>query len=457
MNSIWHKISIIGLHSASSLHDRKAIILMNRMSVVLATFMLVFVMNAIILGDHIIIPFASFFCLNFLMVPVLLHRGFFGPAKWFFALTPIIEVSVIALVNGEMGGDKFYLMTTGVIPVMVFRSKWIGFLLFELSIICLFLVSYLQSIWPPLMHVDPKIILIYEYTNYLVICLILYLFTRYFKNDTERIENELVIKNEIITEKHKEITDSINYAERLQRSLMANQILLKGNLPNYFIYFNPKEAVSGDFYWASELADGRFVLVCADSTGHGVPGAIMSMMNMNSLQNSIREGRVNANEILNHTRKTIIHTLANDGSSEGGKDGMDAALIILDFKNARIEFALANNPLWIIREGQLIECNPDKMPVGKHDKQHIPFTNHELGLQAGDWIYIFTDGFADQFGGPKGKKFKYAALKDLLISVHHLSAHDQQVKLDESFKSWRGDLEQVDDVCIVGIRFDGSQ
>jgi serine phosphatase RsbU (regulator of sigma subunit) len=260
------------------------------------------------------------------------------------------------------------------------------------------------------------------------------------------------MEKEIVEEKHQEITDSINYAERLQRSLMASKNILDKNLTEYFIYFNPKEAVSGDFYWASELKNGKFLLACADSTGHGVPGAIMSMMNMNSLKESVKEGFVSPNEILNETRKIVIETLANDGSEDGGKDGMDCSLLSFDFKNDKLEFALANNPLWIIRNEGRIEYKADKMPIGRHDMQHIPFTKHEIDLQKGDLIYIFTDGFADQFGGPKGKKFKYATFNNLLLENSNNSIIGQRSILSDTFLQWKGNFEQTDDVCVIGIR-----
>jgi serine phosphatase RsbU (regulator of sigma subunit) len=265
----------------------------------------------------------------------------------------------------------------------------------------------------------------------------------------------------IIEEKHKEITDSINYAERLQRSLMASENLLRKQLNDYFVYFNPKEKVSGDFYWATELKNGNFLLACADSTGHGVPGAMMSIMNMNSLKESVKEGFVRPDEILIHTRNIIIETLANDGSEEGGKDGMDCSLLSFDFKNMKLQFALANNPVWIIRNQTCIEYTADKMPVGKHDKQSVPFTLHEIELHKGDIIYTFTDGFADQFGGPRGKKFKYANLQKLLLENSKLELETLNFILQTAFNEWKAwpnpeggvhELEQVDDVCIIGIK-----
>jgi len=273
------------------------------------------------------------------------------------------------------------------------------------------------------------------------------------KNIIVEKQKEIVEQQkEQVEEAHKEITDSINYAERIQRSLMASKKLLDENLSDYFNYLNPKEKVSGDFYWASKLANENFCLVAADSTGHGVPGAIMSMLNIASLEKAVVQNISESSELLNFTRKKIIETLANDGSKDGGKDGMDTALLVFNKDKTHLEFSLANNPLWIIRNNELIEYKPDKLPVGRHDNQHIPFTKNSIDLQKGDMIYIFTDGFADQFGGEKGKKFKYSALKELFFSIHSKPTDEQKAILDITFENWRGSLEQVDDVCVVGVR-----
>jgi serine phosphatase RsbU (regulator of sigma subunit) len=285
------------------------------------------------------------------------------------------------------------------------------------------------------------------------------------KNIIELKEKETQQQNEIITiqkhlveEKHKEITDSINYAERIQRSFIATKDLLDENLKEYFVFFKPKDVVSGDFYWASRLVSSSgvenknlFALAIADSTGHGVPGAIMSLLNVTSLEKAI-EHHINPADILNHTRQTIIERLKKDGSEDGGKDGMDCSLLVFDFANKLLNIATANNPVWIIRGNEIIEIKPDKMPVGKSDKQDMPFTLHTIELQQGDTIYALTDGFPDQFGGPNGKKFMSKKLKELLLANAHLPIPQQKELLETTFKNWIGDLEQVDDVCMVGIR-----
>ena len=260
-----------------------------------------------------------------------------------------------------------------------------------------------------------------------------------------------------IEEKHKEITDSINYAERIQRSLLASEELLDKNLNEYFVLFRPKDVVSGDFYWASEVRkqDGSdlFTLVCADSTGHGVPGAIMSILNIACLEKAVEaEKLVAPNQILNYTREKIIDILKKDGTREGGSDGMDCSVLQFDFERNSLTVAAANNAVWIIRQGESIEIKADKMSVGKHAKQDVSFTQQEIALQKGDMIYSFTDGYADQFGGSDGKKFMSKNLRKLLSDNASLSMKEQKAQLESTFVEWIGSLEQVDDVFVMGIR-----
>ncbi len=263
---------------------------------------------------------------------------------------------------------------------------------------------------------------------------------------------EVVEQKHLIEEKHKEITDSINYAERIQRALLASKKMLDENLSDYFILFKPKDVVSGDFYWATKLNNNNFVLVTADSTGHGVPGAIMSILNIACLDKAVTKEIISPELILDETRSLIIEHLKNDGSEEGGKDGMDGSLLSFDFKNNILYCAAANNPVWIIRDNELIEIKADRLPIGKHDRDNIPFTLHTLNLQKGDVVYTLTDGFPDQFGGANGKKFKHKQLQNLLLAMANKPMETQKQKLNDVFDNWKGDLEQVDDVCLIGVR-----
>ncbi len=282
------------------------------------------------------------------------------------------------------------------------------------------------------------------------------------EKETQRQNEIITIQKHLVEEKHKEISDSINYAERIQRSFLATKEILDSNLPDYFILFKPKDVVSGDFYWSGTIQEpkgcNKFVLVTADSTGHGVPGAIMSLLNITSLEKAI-ETHKNPADILNATRETIIDRLKKDGSADGGKDGMDCSLLCFDFENGKLCIAAANNPVWITRSSEIgvlettmIEIKPDKMPVGKHDKQDQSFTQQEIDLRKGDVIYTLTDGYPDQFGGERGKKFMSKNLKELLLKNTGLPMHQQKVILESTLKDWMGGAEQIDDITLIGIK-----
>ncbi len=227
---------------------------------------------------------------------------------------------------------------------------------------------------------------------------------------------------------------------------------------NFFILYKPKDIVSGDFYHAiahkpTGSKNELFFMCTADCTGHGVPGALMSMVGISHLNESIIEKNlIHPNEILDNMRKGIIASLNPEGSEEESKDGMDCVLCAYDFENMTLEFAAANNSLWLIRNGELIEYKPDKMPVGMYHSKIAPFSLQTIALQKGDIIYTFTDGFADQFGGEKGKKYKYKKLQEKLLELKDLPMTDQKNILEKEFEKWRGNLEQVDDVLIIGVK-----
>lgn len=256
--------------------------------------------------------------------------------------------------------------------------------------------------------------------------------------------------------RHQEIMDSIQYAKRIQRSFMSSDAYLQTHLTkmgcDYFVYFRPKEDVSGDFYWSHALHDGSLLLMCADSTGHGVPGAIMSILNISSLELAVKDGANNPAEILNFARTQIIDRLKNDGSSTGGRDGMDGALLRLHFERRAMQYAASNQPIWLYRKGEISILRADKMPVGKHDKDQIPFSLGEEILEMNDMIYLHTDGYADQFGGQDGKKYKSANLRNLLAKIGHLPCKEQYQIIKSEFEKWKGENEQIDDVCILGLR-----
>lgn len=253
-----------------------------------------------------------------------------------------------------------------------------------------------------------------------------------------------------------EITESFRYAKRIQTAILPPKGKIEGVLPDSFVMFKPKDIVSGDFYWM-EIVNDKILLAAVDCTGHGVPGAMVSMVGHNCLNKAVHEfGLTQPSMVLNKLTElvegTFVHKDFQYETSEGEiKDGMDISICSVDLRKMKLEWAGANNPLWLCREGEMVEITADKQPIGKYDHRH-PFTNHELDLQPGDVFYLFTDGYADQFGGPAGKKFKYKQLKELLLLMTNKRMSEQKDVLEDRFIQWKGDLEQIDDVLIMGFR-----
>lgn len=258
----------------------------------------------------------------------------------------------------------------------------------------------------------------------------------------------------IVEEKNKDISDSIRYAKRIQEAILPPDKMWYELLPNSFVLYNPKDILSGDFYWLEQTEDYIFV-AAADCTGHGVPGALMSIVNYNLLNKAVLEKNlVMPGEILDSVNYYLTHSLHQSYNESSIKDGMDITLLTINKKSKEVYFAGANNPIYIISDGSLQEVKSDKFPVGAFIEENVKnFESKKLNTKPGDTIYLFTDGFADQFGGPKGKKFKYKQLTELLLENYTKSPQEQSLILNKTFQDWKGHLEQVDDVCILGIKF----
>jgi serine phosphatase RsbU (regulator of sigma subunit) len=263
---------------------------------------------------------------------------------------------------------------------------------------------------------------------------------------------ELKQAYDIIEEKNRDITASINYASRIQHAILPEPKEIKGLSDKCFILYIPKDIVSGDFYWFSRNGD-KLILVAGDCTGHGVPGALMSMLGISFLEEIINvRGITESGQILNKLRKEIKRALHQKGISRETKDGMDISLCIIDRKKNIIQYSGAYNNLYLIRNGELSEYQADRMPIGIFDLTDKDFSSQDIQSMPGDLIYMFTDGFADQFGGPFQKKFKYSSFKTLLTEIHRVPLQKQKQILEKHFIEWKGDSEQTDDVLIIGYR-----
>jgi serine phosphatase RsbU (regulator of sigma subunit) len=299
--------------------------------------------------------------------------------------------------------------------------------------------------------------------------LVFFLFSLYHgyrqkkKANEEILQQKKIIEHqkEIVEERNKEVTDSINYAKRLQEAILPPVPFIKEFLPQSFVYYQPKDIVAGDFFWMEHThaphEKGKVFFAVADCTGHGVPGAMVSVVCSNALNRAVKEfGITEPGKILDKVTDLVQATFSR--SENQVRDGMDISICAIDFASMKLQWAGANNPLWVIRSKELLEFKPNKQPVG-HFENRVPFQTHEMELQREDVLYLFSDGYADQFGGEHlpggkagGKKFKESNLKKLLLEIVQEKPETQEQKLAETIQQWMGNLEQLDDICIMGVR-----
>ena len=299
------------------------------------------------------------------------------------------------------------------------------------------------------------------------------------KEEIETNRDEITRQRDKIEEQRNEITDSIKYSRRIQTAVMPPESLIKCLLPEHFVFFRPKDIVSGDFYWVQKSGD-KILWASVDCTGHGVPGAIMSIIGYNGINRAVREYHLTSpGEVLDKLNNIVAETFRQDllNQEDAGpeevkiRDGMDIALCAYDKESMKVEFAAANNPLIVVRSknrilsvndsevspdmsndsDSLYEIRADRQPIGSYANTSS-FSNNIIDVASGDSLYTFSDGFADQFGGPNGKKFMGKQLKTLLLSIQHLSMDEKYNQIDETFLSWKGSFEQVDDILIFGVQ-----
>lgn len=264
-------------------------------------------------------------------------------------------------------------------------------------------------------------------------------------------EKELTRKK--LLEQRKELLSSLKYASFIQRAILPDQHYLQNTLSDHFLLFKPRDIISGDFYYCTKKEE-LIIVAAGDCTGHGVPGALLSIMGVSFLNEILSaRGAFKPASILNLLRERVMNALHQRGEELENKDAMDMALLVYNTKTHELQYAGANNPLYHIRNKVLTEIKADKMPVGINAIEEESFNNHILQLKPGDTVYIFSDGYADQFGGPKNKKFKYGPMKELLIQISNRSMEAQKNQLDQTIETWKGDEPQIDDILVFGIKF----
>jgi serine phosphatase RsbU (regulator of sigma subunit)/ligand-binding sensor domain-containing protein len=317
--------------------------------------------------------------------------------------------------------------------------------------------QYSFTILPPWYRSIPAYIL-YFAVSLILVWLIVKIYSARLKSENLRLEGivkertaEVVMQRDILEHQKNEIQDSIRYAGRIQNAVLPTSQDFTDLVPDSFVFFRPRDIVSGDFYWVGKVGN-KVIISAADCTGHGVPGAFMSMLGVAFLNEIVNKDHiVQPDIILGKLREKVIEALQQQGISGEAKDGMDIVVICIDNSEMKLQYAGAYNPLITVRKKQLNEIVADKMPIAIYERMK-EFTNHELAIEKGDLFYFFSDGFEDQFGGPEGKKFKAKRFRELLVEISESPMKEQKEMIEKTFEKWKGSQDQVDDIVVLGVR-----
>jgi serine phosphatase RsbU (regulator of sigma subunit) len=402
----------------------------------------------------------------------LVSKGRYQFAFHYVMWYGFLFLSAFSILFGGANNSYYYFLFMPVACNIFFDKLKVT--LFYLALSAVFMITNVFYIE----HFPPHYVLeswmpYFSYPNILFACLLVFLGVRLFKQENIKYASQIEEQRKILEEKNQEITDSITYAKRLQEAILPPLNLIREQFPQSFVLYKPKDIVAGDFYWTHTVSsiektessmqnketitlpsDDCILIAAADSTGHGVPGAMVSVVCSNALNRTVNEfGITEPGKILDKTRELVLDTFSKSESEV--KDGMDISLISIsktnDSKVKNIKWSGANNPLWYIQNNELKQIKAHKQAIGKTDNP-TPFPTYEIELKKGNTIYLITDGFADQFGGKNGKKFKHKQLQSLLLATQHKPMEEQQSELEKVFESWKGPLDQVDDITIIGIR-----
>ncbi len=457
---IWSRISYLGVDGSESDSDRKTNILTNRLAfftcvTVAAWVPILFITDSYIsaISYAILLPF---------MISVFYFTVKGKHEIGAFILVIILTIYIVSLtvieeiMTSKVSANFIHIF---LIPILLFGvtlTKKIKYSIRSaILILCGFAIMELIKRVVPIQGNDPELTNVILHIVQVSSVFITVIYTiHHYRLLNLQYSIDIVNQKLQLEKAHYEMKDSIEYAKKIQSAILPSDKLVRKYFASSFVLYFPKDIVAGDFYWTQEI-DNHILFAVADCTGHGVPGALVSVVCNNALNRAVREYKLSGTgEILDKTREIVIREF--EKSEENVADGMDIAMIKMpvntnDNGNVMIEYSGANNPLWILRGNEVLEFSPCKQPIGKYAKQ-TPFKTQQVKLLKGDNLYIFSDGFVDQFGGEKGKKFKNKALRTLLKEVSHLDMDNQKRYIKNTFMAWKGNYEQVDDVCLIGVK-----
>lgn len=452
MLSPVRKIILTGVHDNESYHQNSRTILLNYMCIIGILVSMIFLTINLTKQNN------SLFIWNnlggqviFISTVLLNYLRYYRVAVWFCCIAFLIFINFIALVNGPESGAVYMNLVICISSLLFFEKKSEIVTLSILSVIAFFFCSYMYKFHP--LQSENKNLEVYFYVYSSALFLASYMVVRRYKKEIGKYTGQILNQKNELETKNKEISDSLFYAQTIQKTILRFDPAIEKSLSEAFILFKPKDVVSGDFFWFAEV--DHFIVGCvADCTGHGVPGALMSMIGTTLLRETVIEKKItNPDEILENIRKGIIDLLKQTEEHKGSKDGMDISLCVYNKQNHLLNFSGANNNGYIIRGFELIELFASKLPIGIYPGEQQKFNSQCFQLQKNDCLYLFTDGFSDQFGGPNGKKYKKKNLLSFLLKNSSQPMSHQKKLLETELINWRKQLEQTDDVTIVGVRF----
>jgi serine phosphatase RsbU (regulator of sigma subunit) len=451
--NFWQKIANIGILPQMADADVRRAQLTNRLLLIAILMGFTYVPIFINQGAVALLIQISILLLALISLFFLLKKSKHQTVAILLCLLLITHL-LIAGALIENGTGRYFLILFSILGFTVVKPFKYGVLIFIYSVLAFFFAEFAHYFIDPIaVRTIKEGELVYVINLLLIVMGCFFLIFHYKKGNILYEKNILEKKQQIeshheaLVESHKEIQESIRYAKRIQNAILPPVKVLDKLLKDYFVVYKPKDTVAGDFYWIESQA-GVTYLAVADCTGHGVPGAMVSVICNSALNRAVREMKLtDTAQILDKVRELIIQEF--EKSEEDVKDGMDITLCAI--KGNDLQFSGANNSLWIIRDKEHISLRADKQPIGKFEFSR-PFSSKNFELQKGDQVYLTTDGYPDQFGGEKGKKLKSKNMIDLLIKFNDESMPDQQAKLDAFIEEWKGDYEQVDDICVLGFR-----
>jgi serine phosphatase RsbU (regulator of sigma subunit) len=490
LRNTWKDISYLGLDSRDSQPKTRAYILSNQINFILAVTMTILglvlltrlnIQDRPVTLGHMRIWYTLILCIVNLALAFFKQNRISKLSLIFLAPMIFIIIPIMSGYVEEEGYlyNAYVLIAASIIPQLVINSEkekffyWSSMLFYFLMVFSIdsLALKYGKEYLPISDHINQYFFI--DKLAHVMVFFFINVSIYHLRKVNFRYEDRLFVKNQILNDQNHKlqensrkilqqkeiieqhstaINDSINYAAMIQQAVLLPPDFMNDWGLSNFILYKPKAVVSGDFYWGISRKDS-LVIVAADCTGHGVPGAFMSMLGLTFLDDIFSTCELRkASEILNILREQVIHKLRQKGNIYEMRDGMDISVSIINRTAGTLEFAGANNPLYLIRDGNLIKIPADKMPIGIYSSAQNLFTNNTSDLKIDDRIYMFSDGYADQFGGVNGKKLTYRHFQEVLLQHHKKPMEEQKVILDNYFEEWRGEHVQVDDVLLIGIQ-----